>query len=393
MRFFAAVLVSITLSIPSFGESFATLLPDPSQGSTISPVGDISTTTIPRAPEVSAVRQLEMLRTEMRTQDDLKLRGGVGESVYNATIGTVVIVFGESGHGAGAVIDPRGLVVTNWHVVEDSKTVGLKLYTTKSGVRNQAGFVGEVIAIDKSKDLALVRFRTTPPNLKSASLGNMRDVRIGMDVHAIGHPVDEMWTYTSGVVSQIRTNYRWQYSDESDHTATVIQTQTPINPGNSGGPLFSDKGKLVGINSFGSDKYEGINFAVAVSELEHFLEGKSTSTTGPKNETLPEPLSRYADWEKDTDGDGRTELYGFDTDDNGTLDLYAVDDDSNDKADHWLLDLNENRTPDGTVVHADTLEAGAKGYVWFFDSDENEETELMGRDYDGDGKIDRFIPL
>jgi Trypsin-like peptidase domain len=89
-------------------------------------------------------------------------------------------------------------------------------------------------------------------------------------VHAIGHPTGEYWTYTKGVVSQFRPNYPWS-ADGTGHRANVIQTQTPINPGNSGGPLLSDDGKLVGVNSFKSIGSDGLNFAVAASEVREFL--------------------------------------------------------------------------------------------------------------------------
>ncbi len=86
--------------------------------------------------------------------------------------------------------------------------------------------------------------------MKPLAVAGSSAVQVGSDVHAIGHPTGEAWTYTRGIVSQIRRDYEWQAEDKVLHKATVIQTQTPINPGNSGGPLLDDNLEIVGINSF-----------------------------------------------------------------------------------------------------------------------------------------------
>lgn len=102
-------------------------------------------------------------------------------------------------------------------------------------------------------------------------LGSSAEIEVGADVHAIGHPTGEAWTYTRGVISQVRRDYPWTSSaTNKEHRATVIQTQTPINPGNSGGPLLSDRGTILGVNSFKAEG-EGLNFAVSVGEISRFL--------------------------------------------------------------------------------------------------------------------------
>ena len=78
------------------------------------------------------------------------------------------------------------------------------------------------------------------------------------------------WSYTKGVVSQIRSNYQWKTNDKNkkeNYQATVIQTQTPISQGNSGGPLFNNDGKLVGINTMIFGEGQNLNFSVAVDEV------------------------------------------------------------------------------------------------------------------------------
>jgi hypothetical protein len=96
-------------------------------------------------------------------------------------------------------------------------------------------------------------------------------LNVGQDVHAIGHPQGEVWTYTRGIVSQIRANYEWKTEEGITHRANIIQTQTPINPGNSGGPLLDENARVIGINSFRHRSGEGLNYAVSVDTINDFL--------------------------------------------------------------------------------------------------------------------------
>jgi hypothetical protein len=102
-------------------------------------------------------------------------------------------------------------------------------------------------------------------------LGTAAALNIGQDVHAIGHPQGEVWTYTRGIISQVRANYEWKTEEGITHRANIIQTQTPINPGNSGGPLLDENARVVGINSFRHRSGEGLNYAVSVDTINEFL--------------------------------------------------------------------------------------------------------------------------
>jgi Trypsin-like peptidase domain len=125
--------------------------------------------------------------------------------------------------------------------------------------------------------------------LRGLRLGDASEIAVGMDVHAIGHPTGEAWTYTTGVISQYRQAYEWQAEgDPIKHRADIIQTQTPINPGNSGGPLLSDSSSLVGVNSFKAGG-EGLNFAVSVDEVRRFI-----ARSGNRIEQAPKTSKSHA---------------------------------------------------------------------------------------------------
>jgi S1-C subfamily serine protease len=201
-------------------------------------------------------------------------RGAKEAQIYKRWSRSVVLVVTKLGNlGSGSVINGSGDILTNWHVVRGTSEIGVIFKPavegrdpTKADVRR-----ARVVKFDEVADLALIRVDSMPAGISPISLGAMSDVAVGADVHAIGHPTGEAWTYTRGVVSQIRRNAKWQTGPSDDeHQANVVQTQTPINPGNSGGPLLNDAGKLVGVNSFKAEG-EGLNFAVAVDEVQRFL--------------------------------------------------------------------------------------------------------------------------
>ena len=123
---------------------------------------------------------------------------------------------------------------------------------------------------DSTSDLALLRMIDPPTTLHSLSLGEIVQVQIAEDIHIIGHPHGNFWSYSTGVVSQIRDGYTWSYKDGSNHTAKVLQLQTAINPGNSGGPVVDDSGNILGLVAM-SEEGQNLNYAIAVDVIKRFL--------------------------------------------------------------------------------------------------------------------------
>jgi S1-C subfamily serine protease len=196
---------------------------------------------------------------------------------YSKTVTTVVDTIGPAvtqitmpaggrgGQGSGFAISPDGLVVTNNHVVEDAKTVRLKM---------PDGFTGEgrVLGRDPDTDLALVRANASLAAW--APLGNSQSLKRGQIAIAIGNPLGFEWTVTAGVISALGRSMRAQNGRLIDD---VVQTDAAVNPGNSGGPLVSSAGEVVGVNTAVIRGAQGIAFAVAsntanfvISELLRF---------------------------------------------------------------------------------------------------------------------------
>ena len=164
----------------------------------------------------------------------------------------------ESGTGSGSIIDARGYVLTNYHVVKDSYKVWVNL---ASGERLQA----EVVGVDSENDLAVIKF--DPPSgtrLTVIPYGTSTGLKVGQKVLAIGNPFGLDRTLTEGIVSALG---RPVQNGEGVIIQGMIQTDASINQGNSGGPLLNSRGEMIGINTMiysTSGGSVGIGFAVPV---------------------------------------------------------------------------------------------------------------------------------
>lgn len=191
-------------------------------------------------------------------------------SVYDACNGAVVNIntkvtainwflepiVEDGGSGSGSIIDKRGYVLTNVHVIKGAT----KIYVSLSdGTQYEAEVVGQ----DEDSDLAVIKF--TPPTgtvLQTISFGDSTKLKVGQKVIAIGNPFGFERTMTTGIVSALGRPIK---NSNNRIIRNMIQTDTAINPGNSGGPLLDTTGKMIGINTMiysSSGNSAGIGFSV-----------------------------------------------------------------------------------------------------------------------------------
>ncbi len=159
--------------------------------------------------------------------------------------------------GSGSIIDQRGYVLTNNHVVEGASEVNVTL-------ADGSTMSGEIVGADVENDLAVLRFDPGDRQLATIPLGDSSDLRVGQKVLAIGNPFAIGRTLTTGVISGLGRSIRNQ---DSYIINGLIQTDASINPGNSGGPLLNSRGEMIGINTMiysQSGGSIGIGFAVPV---------------------------------------------------------------------------------------------------------------------------------
>jgi serine protease Do len=161
--------------------------------------------------------------------------------------------------GSGFIVDPKGYIVTNNHVVEKADKIYVKLSTDPDSV--DQGRPARVIGVDKATDLAVIKIDTNTP-LPIVKLGNSDTAQVGDWVEAIGSPFALSQTVTAGIISAKNRTIEPGASGQFQH---FIQTDAAINPGNSGGPLLNMSGEVIGVNTAiftQSAGYQGIGFAM-----------------------------------------------------------------------------------------------------------------------------------
>ena len=198
-------------------------------------------------------------------QQNISVYEKCNEAVVNITTQVMGInwflepVVQEGGSGSGSIIDKRGYVVTNVHVISNASKINISLADGTS-------YEGTVIGKDVESDIAVIKFN--PPDnvvLKTIDFGDSNNLKVGQKVIAIGNPFALERTMTTGIISGLGRPIQ-----ESSNVIirNMIQTDAAINPGNSGGPLLDTSGKMVGINTMiisNSGSSAGVGFAVPVS--------------------------------------------------------------------------------------------------------------------------------
>jgi len=161
--------------------------------------------------------------------------------------------------GSGFIVDSKGYIITNNHVIEKADKIYVKLSTDPD--TTELGRPAHIIGVDKATDLAVIKIDTSSP-LPTVKLGNSDTAQVGDWVEAIGSPFALSQTVTAGIISAKHRTIEPGASGQFQH---FIQTDAAINPGNSGGPLLNMNGEVIGVNTAiytQSAGYQGIGFAM-----------------------------------------------------------------------------------------------------------------------------------
>lgn len=274
-----------------------------------------------RLAEVLSGRKIDTTGVQRRGRSD----------VYQKALSAVPFVISADGSGSSVVVgvskDSTVLVITNNHVVNHpfvnekgqpfilllfydpilvSEPFGRERVSNCQRSRDATGWCNafqqairpaQILGTDAAKDLALLLVSNAPRDVAQLAAGQIDAVKPGDEVTVVGHPLELLWSLTTGSVSAVRRGFPTGTPQQTVRT-TVIQTQTPVNPGNSGGPLMNEEGRLIGVvfaqgvsnriraSSQPGDPRQsnvpipapGLNFAIGVNEVQTFVSGLSSKT-------------------------------------------------------------------------------------------------------------------
>ncbi len=316
-----------------------------------------------------------------------------------------------NGVGSGFIISQQGKlkIITNWHVIDGADSLSVWIEPDKEVDENFLitkidSYSAKLIKVNKTKDLAMLEVEELPIKIEPVTYGKFSKKLIGKNAYAIGHPKGHLWTFTQGMISQVRPNYKWPYKG-SRHQADVIQIQVPINPGNSGGPLFNENKELIGVNTFTSDG-ENLNFAIAISDVVKFINEKPKPLKKKKSKYI-QKKEKGNTWikkkKKKNSEKGSIDLSNakeVDLNKNGIIDTWLIDDNNNgiyEKAYHdqnedgiiEVVGIDKNEDDNFEIILIDTNNNGNPDEAEI-DDNEDGKTDVIAYDFNEDGEWDKF---
>jgi len=190
------------------------------------------------------------------------------ESIYAQVSPSVVTITSVVGNGqaigSGIVLDSKGDILTNAHVIAGARQIQVTLSTGQS-------VPATLVGSNSAGDLAVIRISVPASSLHPATLGNSSGVQVGDTVYAIGSPFGLSGTLTEGIVSNL--NQGGAVSTGANLSG-LIQTDAAINPGNSGGPLVNTAGQVIGVNNSIESPVNGnvgVGFAIPINQVRQLL--------------------------------------------------------------------------------------------------------------------------
>ncbi len=237
----------------------------------------------------------------------------LGTDIYRKSLNSTVWILAKSAgatvSGTGVLIDKdRKLIVTNFHVVGDSRAVVIffpefnddtLVVDRRHYLKNVRllGRRGAVLFTDQRRDLALIQLENLPENAEALEMAD-DSAKPGSRVHSIGNPgsTEALWVYTSGTV---RAVYQKKFrTGAGEHEFKVVETQSPINSGDSGGPVINSQGKLIAISQAILPKARLVSYSVDVTELKEFMDRPLKSRPLPTADILAQAELQYTEHEK-----------------------------------------------------------------------------------------------
>ena len=200
---------------------------------------------IDQIEQQSSIR-LNELKSELK---DIQIKSADFSAIVDDVLQSVVSVKTNLAQGSGAIIDTKGYVVTNLHVISGASSIRVATYSDRT-------YNAVLVGYDGTYDIAVLKIDVA--DLQVLNFGDSDDVKIGEKVLAAGNPAGLAFTVTEGIVSAFR---------KLQNNVDYIQTDVPINPGNSGGPLVNAKGEIIGINNFKVGGFEGLGFAISSNDV------------------------------------------------------------------------------------------------------------------------------
>ncbi|MBD3309329.1 Do family serine endopeptidase [candidate division KSB3 bacterium] len=220
-----------------------------------------------RTPTVVAVEKISSAVVNISTESIVRSRSPFGfsdpffDQFFDDFFDPAPRQYTRNSLGSGVLIDERGYILTNYHVIQRASKIQITLVDNRE-------FDGELVGSDPQSDLAVVKV-LTDESLPVAEMGTSADLMIGEPVIAIGNPFGLSHTITTGVISALNRAIR---IDEDRSFRGFIQTDAPINPGNSGGPLINILGEVIGINTAIYGNAQGIGFAIPIDKAKRIID-------------------------------------------------------------------------------------------------------------------------
>jgi serine protease Do len=217
------------------------------------------------APILAGLLAVGILGAGTETQAQYQRRTPIVEAVQKTRQGIVSLKVQRTGShkdvvGTGVIVDERGMIVTNRHVIVSAGRIIVRL-------ADGTELAGHVVVEDDAHDLAVVRINAGK-RLQALALGPASDLMVGETVIAVGNPFGYTNTVSTGIVSALGREITMPTGET---IGNLIQTSASINPGNSGGPLLNINSEVIGINIALRDGAQGIAFALNADTVQHLL--------------------------------------------------------------------------------------------------------------------------